>query len=103
MTQPQPLFADNLAPFRPHTESPSHLTLSSDRPVVREKAKEKAVEKYQQAKLWKLALVVLLGFLLLYVFYRLYKDSTKTAINYSVRADDLVRQGINLKNFVDLV
>lgn len=99
----QPFGESNLAPFAKRDESEQARSLSISEPRVR--AVKKAVQANQQAKMWKLALVVLLFLLLIYVFYRLYKDSTtKMVQSISTRsANDLVRQGINLKNFVDMI
>ena len=62
------------------------------------------VQDKKQMNLWKLLLVLLLVGLLVYIFYRLYQDSTYQvdSIVNGRAANDLVKQGINLKNFVDM-
>lgn len=93
----------NLAPFIKEESERRSQSPFIESPVVARNVK-KAVQANQQTKFWKMALVALLFLLLLYVFYRLYRDSTSKIVNVSSKsANDLVRQGINLKNFMDMV
>ena len=114
-------FGDNLAPFIPRQPEQERInqnlqqlyqspqqSLSRQRSLTQQPSLapqiQGRVQDKKQMNLWKLLLVLLLVGLLVYIFYRLYQDSTYQvdSIVNGRAANDLVKQGINLKNFVDM-
>lgn len=107
----------DLAPFNPNRSSEDinerldklreeSGKYQSPSQYYRSQIKDNKEKKDNQLAFWKAALVVLLLALLIYVFYRLYKDSTSKIdsladVNAS-GANALLKRGINLQNFVDM-